>query len=168
MEYLDHALRDLFVDLHTSGHWPDQKVIADAVLLAPADQILAAYDSARARGPVDLKAFFTRWFQPVTGPSGGYRTNHAHSPTEHLAAVWSHLIRPADDPDERSTRIPLPHPYVVVGGRFQEAYYWDSYFTQLGLLRTGQHDLVRDMLDNFAHAIATIGHIPNGFRSYFL
>ncbi len=24
------------------------------------------------------------------------------------------------------------------------------------------------MLDNFAHAVATIGHIPNGFRSYFL
>lgn len=83
-------------------------------------------------------------------------------------AVWLHLTRPADDPDERSTRVPLPHPYIVVGGRFQEAYYWDSYFTQLGLLKTGQHALVRDMLDNFAHAIATIGHIPNGFRSYFL
>jgi alpha,alpha-trehalase len=78
------------------------------------------------------------------------------------------LTRAADDPNELSTRFPLPHPYVVVGGRFQEAYYWDSYFTQLGLLKSGRHALVKDMLDNFAHAIRVIGHIPNGFRSYFL
>lgn len=168
MEYLDHALKDLFVDLHTSGHWHDQKVISDAILLAPADQILSAYAAARAQGPVDLQAFFARWFRPVDPQAGGYRTNHTHSPREHLDAVFAHLTRPADDPDERSTRMPLPHPYVVVGGRFQEAYYWDSYFTQLGLLKTGRHDLVGHMLDNFAHAIATIGHIPNGFRSYFL
>lgn len=168
MEYLDQSLKGLFTDLHTSGHWPDQKVISDAILLAPADEILSAYDAAKAQGPVDLQAFFARWFRPVSSQEGSYRTNHAHSPVEHLQAVWSHLKRPADDPTERSTRIPLPHPYVVVGGRFQEAYYWDSYFTQLGLLKTGQHDLVGQMLDNFAHAIATIGHIPNGFRSYFL
>ncbi len=168
MEYVDQSLKGLFTDLHTSGHWPDQKVISDAILLAPADEILSAYDAAKAKGPVDLQAFFARWFRPVSSQEGSYRTNHAHSPVEHLQAVWSHLKRPADDPTERSTRIPLPHPYVVVGGRFQEAYYWDSYFTQLGLLKSGQTDLVADMLDNFAHAIATIGHIPNGFRSYFL
>ncbi len=167
MEFLDQALKDLFVDLHTSGHWPDQKVISDAILLAPADEILTAYTTAKAEGPVDLQAFFTRWFRPVSHDAS-YRTDHAGSATDHLQAVWPHLTRPADDPDERSTRMPLPHPYIVVGGRFQEAYYWDSYFTQLGLLKSGQHDLVGNMLDNFAHAIATLGHIPNGFRSYFL
>lgn len=168
MEFLDQSLPGLFVDLHRSGHWPDQKVISDAVLLAPPAQILAAYDQAKAQGAVDLRAFFARWFRPVGAGIGQYRTNHAHAPRDHLAAVWAQLIRPADDPAERSTRFPLPKPYVVVGGRFQEAYYWDSYFTQLGLLKTGQHALVADMLDNFAHALATIGHIPNGFRSYFL
>ncbi|MBI1173207.1 trehalase [bacterium] len=167
MEHLDQSLNGLFVDLHRSGHWHDQKVISDAILLAPADQILAAYRADLAKGPVDLKAFFARWFRPVGGAEG-YRTNQTHSPTDHIAAIWPHLTRPADDPAERSSRVALPHPYVVVGGRFQEAYYWDSYFTQLGLLRSGQFDLVRNMLDNFAYAIKTIGHIPNGFRSYFL
>ena len=167
MEYLDQSLNGLFVDLQTSGHWLDQKVIADAILLAPATEILAAYSAAKAKGAVDLQAFFAKWFAPVSGQDP-YRTDQTHSATDHLAAIWPRLTRPADDPAERSTRFPLPHPYVVVGGRFQEAYYWDSYFTQLGLLKTGQFDLVRNMLDNFAHAIATIGHIPNGFRSYFL
>ena len=32
-----------------------------------------------------------------------------------------------------SSLLPLPRPYVVPGGRFRELYYWDSYFTMLGL-----------------------------------
>ena len=168
MEYLDQSLKGLFVDLHTSGLWHDQKVISDAILLAPAEEILAAYATAKSGGRVDLQAFFARWFRPVPRLEGGYQTNPAHTPQQHLAALWPHLTRAPDDPDEASSRIPLPHSYVVVGGRFQEAYYWDSYFTQLGLLKSGQYKLVRDMLGNFAHAIATYGHIPNGFRSYFL
>ena len=168
MEYPEQSLHDLFTDLHLSGLWHDGKVISDAILLSPASQILQAYHAAKAQGPVDLRAFFARHFRTTQGAEVAYRTNPAHSPREHLAAIWPYLTRPPDDPMERSSRFPMPQPYVVVGGRFQEAYYWDSYFTQLGLLKSGQHALVRDMLDNFGHAIATIGHIPNGFRSYFL
>ncbi|MGU0160043.1 trehalase family glycosidase [Escherichia coli] len=29
----------------------------------------------------------------------------------------------------------MPEPYVVPGGHFREVYYWDSYFTMLGLCR---------------------------------
>lgn len=168
MEYLDRTLGELFTALHLSGHWPDGKALSDAVLLAPADQVLAAYRAEKAAGPVDLMAFWQRWFRPVGGAESAYRTNPAHGAPEHLEAVWPHLTRPADDPAERSTRLPLPRPYVVVGGRFQEAYYWDSYFTQLGLLRSGRTALVEDMLENFAHVIRLNGHIPNGMRSYFL
>lgn len=168
MEYLDRTLKGLFVDLHCSGLWHDEKAISDSILLAPADVVLADYAAEKAKGAVDLRAFYTRHFRPVAARDSSFRTNPAHSPQEHLAAIWPHLIRPTDDPAERSTRFALPHPYVVVGGRFQEAYYWDSYFTMLGLLKSGQFGLVRDMLENFAYAIRSIGHIPNGFRSYFL
>lgn len=167
MEYPDQSLGDLFTDLHLSGFWPDQKVISDAVLLAPASEIVWAYHVALAEGPVDLRAFFARWFAPVSRGEAAYRTDPAHGPLQHLEALWPHLTRAPDAP-ERSSRIPLPHPYVVVGGRFQEAYYWDSYFTQLGLLKTGRQGLVLDMLRNFAWSIQTFGHIPNGFRTYFL
>ena len=168
MEHLEHSLGDLFTDLHLSGIWPDEKAISDSILLIPAADILRAYHAEKAKGTVDLKAFYNAHFRPVIPHESAYHTDPAHSPKQHLAAIWPHLIRPADDPSERSSRFALPHPYVVVGGRFQEAYYWDSYFTQLGLLKSGQSALVRDMLDNFAYAIAQIGHIPNGFRSYFL
>ncbi len=64
--------------------------------------------------------------------------------------------------------LPLPYPYVVPGGRFREVYYWDSYFTMLGLEVDGQHALAVDMLKNFAYEIDKYGHIPNGNRSYYL
>ena len=168
MEYPEQSLQGLFVDLHRSGLWPDQKAISDSILTAPAAEIVAAYQTESAAAPVDLARFYARFFKPARGAGDSYRTDPAHGPKAHLAAIWPHLTRPADDPAERSSRVALPHPYVVVGGRFQEAYYWDSYFTQLGLLKSGQHGLVRNMLDNFAHAIVTFGHIPNGFRAYFL
>jgi alpha,alpha-trehalase len=56
----------------------------------------------------------------------------------------------------------------VPGGRFREIYYWDSYFTMQGLVQSGRTDLVKNMLDNFAHLIRTVGHIPNGNRTYYL
>jgi alpha,alpha-trehalase len=168
VERIDESLGEVFTDLTTSGLWHDEKPLADAVMRDEPAVIQAAYRDAKAMGPVDLQAFFARWFTPVGGAELRYSTRPNHSALDHIEALWPHLTRPADDPSELSTRFPLPHPYVVVGGRFQEAYYWDSYFTQLGLLKSGRHALTRDMLDNFAHAIRVIGHIPNGFRSYFL
>src|SRR4029077_15826957 len=47
-------------------------------------------------------------------------------------------------------------------------YYWDSYFTMLGLVASGRTDLVRGMLDNFAYLVRTVGHIPNRDRTYYL
>jgi alpha,alpha-trehalase len=54
------------------------------------------------------------------------------------------------------------------GGRFREVYYWDSYFTMLGLAESGLDAIVLDMVDNFAHEIDRFGHIPNGNRTYYL
>jgi alpha,alpha-trehalase len=64
--------------------------------------------------------------------------------------------------------LPLPGPYIVPGGRFREVYYWDSYFTFLGLRESGEEALIESMVDNFAYLIEQYGYIPNGNRSYFL
>ncbi len=88
----------------------------------------------------------------------------------HLRALWPVLTRapPPDTSNARSSLIPLPERYVVPGGRFREVYYWDSYFTMLGLIASGRTDLVGSMLDDFASLIARFGHVPNGNRSYYL
>ncbi|HEX7239881.1 MAG TPA: trehalase family glycosidase, partial [Longimicrobiaceae bacterium] len=35
-------------------------------------------------------------------------------------------------------------------------------------VESGRTDLVRSMLDNFAHLVRTVGHVPNGNRTYYL
>ena len=62
----------------------------------------------------------------------------------------------------------LPYPYVVPGGRFNEMYGWDSYFIQVGLLRDGELERARDMVDNFVYEIVNYGTILNANRTYFL
>ncbi|MDZ7880073.1 MAG: trehalase family glycosidase [Saprospiraceae bacterium] len=68
----------------------------------------------------------------------------------------------------KDSLIPLPFPYVVPGGRFREMYYWDSYFTMLGLVASERFDIVNDMMRNFAYLIRTYGYVPNGNRTYYL
>ncbi|HEX6737026.1 MAG TPA: trehalase family glycosidase, partial [Vicinamibacteria bacterium] len=62
----------------------------------------------------------------------------------------------------------LPRPYVVPGGRFNEMYGWDSYFIQVGLLRDGEVEKARDMVENFLYEIDQYGTILNANRTYFL
>ena len=85
-----------------------------------------------------------------------------------MALLWKLLERSPGAVPAGSSLLALPHPYVVPGGRFREVYYWDSYFTMLGLRESGRDDLIRSMADNFAYELSTYGLIPNGNRSYYL
>lgn len=62
----------------------------------------------------------------------------------------------------------LPGDYVVPGGRFNEMYGWDSYFINLGLLRDGQVDLAKSMVDQQLYEVEHYGMVLNANRSYYL
>jgi len=62
----------------------------------------------------------------------------------------------------------LPNPYVVPGGRFNEMYGWDSYFIILGLLRDGERERARGMVENFFFEIQRYGTLLNANRTYYL
>ena len=163
-----HDIGSLFSDVQLSGIIPDSKEFVDARPKSEARVIEARYDSARrARGFV-LRAFVEQNFVLPQPAGDGYHTVASQSMVQHINALWPVLTRSADSTDPRSSLIPLPNPYVVPGGRFREVYYWDSYFTMQGLVQSGHTDLVKNMLDNFAHLIRTVGHIPNGNRTYYL
>lgn len=86
----------------------------------------------------------------------------------HIDRLWSLLERPPTHPSSSSSLISLPAPYVVPGGRFREVYYWDTYFSALGLRLAGRQDLILGLVQNFASLIERFGFIPNGNRTYFL
>ena len=157
----------LFQDVELAGVFPDSKTFVDARPLAAPAAIAARYDSARRAPGFDLAAFVHANFALPQAP-GAVANAATPSMEDHIRALWPLLTRSPDTTDARSSLIPLPNPYVVPGGRFREVYYWDSYFTMLGLIQSGRTDLVRDMLDNFSYLIATVGHIPNGNRTYYL
>ena len=71
-----------------------------------------------------------------------------------------------ENPDKYSL-IYMKKPFIVPGGRFREVYYWDSYWTILGLLVSGMEETVKGMLENFADLINKYGLIPNGNRVYY-
>ncbi len=80
---------------------------------------------------------------------------------------WHTLKR--KNTSKNATLISLPHPYVVPSQgndhfAFEEQYYWDSYFTSLGI---DDEHLVTGMLDNLIYMFEEFGLIPNGNRYYF-
>ncbi len=163
-----HDLGPLFHDVQLARVFPDSKTFVDAkALFAPSD-IAARYIAEKGAPEFTLRAFVERNFETPRAAGAGARSDTTQSMEEHIRTLWPALTRPADAIDARSSLIPLPGPYVVPGGRFREVYYWDSYFTMLGLIQDGRTDLVKNMLDNFAYLVKTVGHIPNGNRTYYL
>ena len=86
----------------------------------------------------------------------------------YINSFWPQLTH--SNPVDQQTLIGLPRPYVVpgVGAMFQEMYYWDSYFTALGLIGGEHEQLALDMTENMAWMLERFGAIPNGSRYYFL
>ena len=165
---LEEDLQELFYDLHESGLFADGKTISDAMLLRPAATILQAYRSERLTVDFDLRAFFDANFETVAIGETGYETEAGITVESHIDRLWEVLTRHPDSAVKISSRIPLPYPYIVPGGRFDEIYYWDSYFTMLGLRQAGRINMIRHMIDNFAWMLTTYGLIPNGNRTYYL
>lgn len=159
---------DLFVAVQMQQIFPDQKTFVDAVPNSDPAAIVQQYEQAKGQPHFDLKQFvlahFTLPSEPVITPPSGQTLR------QHIDWLWPKLTRTttAADVPPNSSLIPLPKPYVVPGGRFREGYYWDTYFTMLGLQESGNEDLVDDMLDDFAYEIDQFGHIPNGNRTYYL
>ncbi len=161
-------LGTLFHDVQVSGMFEDSKTFADARALQPPATIAALYARERLLPGFNLRAFVERHFELPTQVGETFTADTTRTMAQHIRALWPVLTRPPDRPMTGSSLIPLPFAYVVPGGRFREIYYWDSYFTMLGLLESGRSNLVRAMLDNFAHLINNYDHIPNGNRTYYL
>ena len=152
----------LFEAVQAARIYPDSKTFADATPREAPDAVMAAWRAERPQGADALRAFVERHFVVPAQPGA------KPSLREHIAALWPQLTRPAFTPPPGSSALAMPEPYVVPGGRFREIYYWDSYFTMLGLKADGQDRLITGMLDDFDSLVARYGFVPNGTRTYYL
>jgi alpha,alpha-trehalase len=162
-----YALQPLFADVQLAGIFPDSKTFVDCTPKLDAALILEKYLQQKNTEGFSLNAFVSEHFEMPHVFGGNYHTKPGATTTQHIKALWDVLTRKPDDAGAGSL-IPLPHPYIVPGGRFGEVYYWDSYFTMLGLKEAGRYDMIENMVANFSHLIQTLGFIPNGNRYYYL
>jgi alpha,alpha-trehalase len=164
-----HALfKDLFIAVQTESLFPDSKTFADAVPKASPAEILRRYRAAHPASPEALKSFVAANFSLPADVAGPQLSAETMSITRHIDGLWDVLTRSTKTAPRYSSLLALPESYVVPGGRFREMYYWDSYFTMLGLVESGRQDLVEHMVRNFGYLIDTYGHVPNGTRTYYL
>ena len=147
--------------------FPDGKAFADAVPKAPPPVILRRYRARGARSRAALRRFVASTFSfPTEAETPA--AQHDKSLEAHIARLWPLLTRQPAVPPDYSSLLFVPEPYAVPGGRFREFYYWDSYFTMLGLIPDGHLDTARDLVDDFSYMLREYGHIPNGARTYYL
>ncbi len=156
-----HQLGQLFETVQMNNVFPDGKTFPDCYPKTPLEDILQHYTEG-----VDLKAFVHQYFDEPSDSAADFKSDMTKNITEHIHALWDVLTRQPDS--EKNSLIPLPHPYIVPGGRFREIYYWDSYFTMLGLQVSKRVDMIENMVENFTYLLNHVGHIPNGNRSYYV
>jgi len=166
----DKIYGQLFVDVQLQSVFQDSKTFVDCTPIGNAENILNQY-SLMTKDTVSKKRmeqFVIDNFRIPVNNSSGLITSKPEPIIKHIKSLWKVLERKPDSAIPGSSLLPLPYSYIVPGGRFREVYYWDSYFTMLGMQQSGEWKIIENMIRNFSYLIQTYGHIPNGNRSYYL
>ena len=161
----DEQLGELFRLVQLNQVHPDGKTFVDQIPSARLRSVIKAYEKESSKPDFNLKTFVDTHFSTQVAEHAAHELSPTDDPEEHIKNLWDGLTRSANE--ATGSLIPLPHPYVVPGGRFQEQFYWDSYFVMLGLEASERHDLTDGMMANFMHMFRKFGFILTGNRTYF-
>ena len=156
---------DLFDAVQKSKIFEDQKDMADAIPMFSLSEINENYELEKDNEGFDLKEFVLKHFK-FDQKTESIQERDNLPINEHIEKLWDELTRTADV--EKGTLLKLPKPYIVPGGRFNEFFYWDSYFVMLGLQVSGRIEMMKNIVDNCAYLINEFGFVPNASRTYFL
>lgn len=162
----DEALGDLFVDVQKRNIYGDGKVFVDLIPKLRAKQLKQAYLKEKNKPDFDLQNFIANNFIDKKIHQDEPYVNGGRSVEDHIVALWHHLER--RNRLDRGSLLALPYKYIVPGGRFNEQFYWDSYFIMLGLAANDDWVMIEGMIKNFAYMMRRFGHIPTANRTYFL
>ncbi|MGZ3823108.1 MAG: trehalase family glycosidase, partial [Mucilaginibacter sp.] len=158
----------LFEAVQLSDIFPDNKTFVDATPKRDPLLIVQDYKEQKDKPGFDLKQFVTDNFWIPGSPTNVFKTNISEGVRKHIDTLWQVLYRKHDTVSKYSSLLPVPNDFIVPGGRFRETYYWDSYFTMLGLQESHKTQIIKNMIGNFAYLIDKYGFIPNGIRTYYL
>ncbi len=163
----DSIYAELFDAVQQGAVFEDSKTFVDALPRFSPAAILNSFRKSIHDEGFELESFVASNFELPQHQATDFESDPDRPVRQHIELLWSALQRAADTEQRNSSLISLPNPYIVPGGRFREIYYWDTYYTMLGLAASGHRDLIQNMVDNFAFLIDRVGFIPNGNRTYY-
>lgn len=158
-------IQSLFDEVQRSKIFEDQKTMTDAVPLFPISEINEKYENEKNAGNFDLKSFVIANFDFLETQIK-ISTEQQLPIEQHIEKLWDQLTRTTLE--EKGTLLKLPKPYIVPGGRFNEFFYWDSYFVMLGLQTSGRIKMMENIVENCSYLIQKFGFVPNASRTHFL
>jgi alpha,alpha-trehalase len=158
----------LFEAVQLSDIFPDNKTFVDATPKRDPVLIMQDYTAQNGKPDFDLKQFVLDNFVVPGSQTNIFKSDISQGIRKHIDTLWQVLYRRHDTVSKYSSLLPLPNDFVIPGGRFRETYYWDSYFTMLGLQESHKTQIIENMINNFAYMIDKYGFIPNGTRTYYL
>ena len=112
----------LFYDVQSNDSiFSDSKTFVDCVPKHDINLIVKRYNKlGKNKNSAILKHFVLQNFI-IPQPNNSYKADSS-SINHHITSLWKVLKR-TPDKHRPGTYIPLPYPYIVPGGRFQEIYY---------------------------------------------
>ncbi len=93
--------------------------------------------------------------------------NKYNNVNEYIEANWDNVIRECRA--DKGELVGMPYPFTVPAvGRFESLYYWDTYFTNVGLILDGRAMLAKNNTDNMLYLVEKFGFMPNSNGTYHL
>jgi len=165
---VDEQLGELLLDVQKMNVYGDGKTFVDLVPAHRLKSIKEEYALLKKDPNFDLREFVDRHFYDGRDESyrRAYESSPDHTPLEHIDELWKFLER--RNRVTKGSLLALPYKYIVPGGRFNEQFYWDTYFIMLGLASGGKWLAIEHMMKNYTHLIRKYGYIPTANRTYLL
>lgn len=79
---------------------------------------------------------------------------------EYIKENWQNTVRQKEQ-GRGSVKLVKPFTVPSIKDGFCDFYYWDTYFTNIGLMLDGFSAQAENNLDNMAHLIDKVGYMPN-------
>ena len=115
--YPEKDYERLFVDVQMERIFPDNKTFADAIPLSSIDSVVNWYDNYKVQNGFRLDTFVQNHFQFRTVQPAA-NIEKTKDIVAHIEKLWTILERQPRLDGRPSSLIPLPHEYIVPGGRF--------------------------------------------------
>lgn len=182
---------EILKQIELARPFSDSKTYVDMPTIKPLSEVIAAFNSLSKplSNNTELQNFLSTYFAAAGGELEAVDESELQTDptfldkvnsttlrefTEKVIAIWPDLTRKyagssADCDGCVDSFLEINRTFVVAGGRFREAYYWDSYWIIEGLLRTGGSftEIAKNMIENFLDFVELLGFVPNGSREYY-